>query len=97
MDVNQAVYGVSDGSNPMGSLLGSILGESATESKARIEEASKNANDITGLVRRKKDKSNDGEEIVKTGEMNGNVKRKADDDNVEGESKKARVTDAPEE
>ena len=95
VDVNQAVYGVSgasDGSNPMSSLLGSVLGGSPAESKARIEEASKNANDITGLVRRKKDKSNEGY-TIKTENTNG--KRKANDE-AEGESKKARVTDVPE-
>ena len=97
VDVNQAVYGAggaNDSSNPIGGLLGSILGESPAESKARIEEASKNANDITKLVRRKKDKSN--EEEMKTLEMNGNGKRKADDE-VEGESKRAKVIDVPDE
>jgi len=38
----------------MAGLLAEMLGESPAQSKARIDEASKNANDISGLVRHKK-------------------------------------------
>lgn len=34
-------------------LLGAALGEVSSEAKARVEEAKKNANDLTGLVRKK--------------------------------------------
>lgn len=43
-----------DGTNPLNGILGSILGESATAQKLRLDEASKGARDVTGLVRRKK-------------------------------------------
>ncbi|KAI8164154.1 NASP-related protein sim3 [Colletotrichum sp. SAR 10_65] len=37
----------------MGGILGAALGESAEQTQARIEEAKKSANDLTGLVRKK--------------------------------------------
>ncbi|KAK7751907.1 hypothetical protein SLS62_006208 [Diatrype stigma] len=39
--------------NPMSGLLGAALGGDSAESKARIDEAKKNAKDLTGLVRKK--------------------------------------------
>ncbi|KAL2357774.1 tetratricopeptide repeat protein [Cryomyces antarcticus] len=42
------------GSNPLAGLLGSMLGASPAHQKARIEEATKGANDLTGLVKHKK-------------------------------------------
>jgi HAT1-interacting factor 1 len=49
------------GADPMvGGILGAALGESSTETEARIEEAKKTATDLTGLVR-KKDKRKAGE------------------------------------
>jgi HAT1-interacting factor 1 len=44
------------GSNPLSGILGQILGETSEEQKKRIEEAAKGATDLSGLVRRKKDK-----------------------------------------
>lgn len=52
--------GTLDGTNPLSGILGQILGESATEQKKRIEEATANANDLSGLVRRKKEKGSAG-------------------------------------
>lgn len=46
--------GTLDGSNPMTGILGSILGESRAAQMARLEEASKGAQDLTNLVKRKK-------------------------------------------
>jgi len=46
--------GVSGGSDAMGGILGSLLGETPAAQKARIEEATKSANDLTGLIRHKK-------------------------------------------
>ena len=46
--------GAPDGANPLGGILGSMLGESAAEQKTRIAEATKGANDLTSLTRRKK-------------------------------------------
>ncbi|KAI1756096.1 hypothetical protein F4782DRAFT_484756 [Xylaria castorea] len=72
--------------NPLTGLLGQALGgESSLEQNARVEEAKKNAKDLSGLVR-KKAKS----EL----ESNGNGKRKAEEDPVddeEGATKKAKV------
>jgi hypothetical protein len=42
--------------NPFGGLLGAALGESSAEAQARIDEATKTATDLTGLVRKKKPK-----------------------------------------
>jgi hypothetical protein len=47
VDVKDALYGP-------GSALGTAIGESPAEAASRIEEAKKNANDLTGLVRHKK-------------------------------------------
>jgi len=46
--------GAPDGSNPLVGILGSLLGESPAQQKSRIEEATKSANDLTGMVRKKK-------------------------------------------
>lgn len=40
----------------MTGILGAVIGETAAETKARVEEATKTANDLTGLVRKKKAK-----------------------------------------
>lgn len=84
----------------MGGILGTALGESPAEAQARIEEAKKNATDLTGLVRRKV-KATETTESSKN-DANGsagtatNGKRKAEDlEPEEGEgSKKAKVEDA---
>lgn len=39
--------------NPLGGILGAVTGESASDTKARVEEAKKTATDLTGLVRKK--------------------------------------------
>ncbi|KAF2101918.1 hypothetical protein NA57DRAFT_25192, partial [Rhizodiscina lignyota] len=46
--------GAPDPSNPLAGILGQLLGESPVDQKARIEEATKTANDLTGLVRHRK-------------------------------------------
>lgn len=57
------------GVDPMGGILGAALGESSTETEARIEEAKKTATDLTGLVRKKdKRKAEDGAEGQETEE-----------------------------
>ncbi|KAI0479853.1 hypothetical protein F4859DRAFT_477543 [Xylaria cf. heliscus] len=78
--------------NPLAGLLAPALGgESAVEQTARVEEAKKNAKDLSGLVRKKaKPESN--------GTSNGNGKRKAEEDGEEGAAKKSKVEeeqDAP--
>jgi HAT1-interacting factor 1 len=49
--------GTLDGSTPLNGLLGQILGESKDEQSKRLEEASRGAKDLTGLVKRKKGRS----------------------------------------
>lgn len=71
----------------MGGILGAALGESPAEAQKRIEEAKKNAKDLSGLVRRKAKPA--AEESI-------NGKRKAEDaeEDEATESKKAKVEDA---
>ncbi|KAM0295453.1 hypothetical protein ACHAO9_000534 [Fusarium lateritium] len=71
---------------PIGGILGAALGESAAETKARVDEAKKTATDLSGLVRKKnKDESTAGSDT----ESNG--KRKAEESVEETEAKKAKV------
>ena len=46
--------GTVDGANPLSGILGSILGGAPKDQKARLEKASSDAKDLSGLVRRKK-------------------------------------------
>lgn len=78
---------LSEGVNPLGGLLGAALGGSAAEVQARVEEATKNAVDLSGLVRKKKPKDDEAATPA-----NGS-KRKADEESTELESKKAKVVD----
>lgn len=87
VDVNAALggpAGAPDSTNPMSGILGAALGESPAEQHARIEEAKKGANDLTGLVRRKKaPKAED--------DSSANGKRKAEDNAEKVDAKKAKV------
>ncbi|KAF2457472.1 hypothetical protein BDY21DRAFT_285475 [Lineolata rhizophorae] len=92
--------GAPDGSDPMAGLLGAILGESPAEQKARVEEATKGANDLTNLVRHKKKPAEakaDGAQSVTGAIENGgsaNGKRKADQMQENSEPKKAKTADS---
>lgn len=77
--------------NPLGGILGATLGESPAETKARVEEAKKTANDLTGLVRKKKP-APDAEAPA-----NSNGKRRADDEDLEDGAAKKAKTEEPEE
>lgn len=68
--------GTIDGATPLSGILGSILGESAAEQKARLEEATKGAHDLTNLVKRKKPAAEGRQEELQTTAANGNGKRK---------------------
>ncbi|KAI0137818.1 hypothetical protein F4776DRAFT_85262 [Hypoxylon sp. NC0597] len=84
MDVN-SVLAADDG---MLGVLGAALGESAAEKEARLEEAKKNAKDVSGLVR-KKAKDEPKQEAKET---NGNGKRPAEEAAPgDDEAKKAKV------
>ncbi|KAI9805367.1 MAG: hypothetical protein M1833_005820 [Piccolia ochrophora] len=97
--------GAPDGSNPLSGILGSLLGESPVEQRTRLEEATKSANDLTGLVRRNKETTGDVKKRTETvhraeNGINGNGKRKADslsDTRDANTGKKARVEDVPDE
>ena len=70
--------GTIDGANPLSGILGSILGESPAAQKARVEEATKGAHDLTNLVKRKKPASDGKRDIDKSPATNGNGKRKVE-------------------
>lgn len=92
VDVKEALYGPASlaGVNNTGGILGATLGESPAEAAARIEEAKKTATDLSGLVRKKNKPAET--EAPSTSTTNGtNGKRKAEDDGVESDSKKAKV------
>lgn len=88
---------------PLGGVLGSILGESPAEQQARLEEAKKGANDLSGLVRKKKPAAETAKPAAtaEPPQENSNAtngKRKLDetDDDAavpEAEVKKAKVED----
>jgi HAT1-interacting factor 1 len=81
--------------NPLSSVFAQFLGESPAEQKAKLEEATKNANDLSGLVRHKKKPKpapavSNGTSATET--SNGNGKRKLEDvAEGEVEGKKAKV------
>lgn len=72
----------------MTGILGAVLGESPAETKARVEEATKTATDLTGLVRKKKAKDSPATTTAAPeasteeakADTNGSSKRKAEDD-----------------
>lgn len=88
--------GIIDGANPLSGILGSILGETQDAQKTRLAEASKSANDLTNLVKRKmpaktEKQINDDESILQS-----NGKRKANSAEIVEDlvtRKKAKVDD----
>ncbi|CAH0059255.1 unnamed protein product [Clonostachys solani] len=81
--------------NPLGGVLGALAGESSAETKARIDEASKTATDLSGLVRKKKTKEEAAPAEVSS-ETESNGKRKAEDDADEDDSAKRAKVEASE-
>ncbi|KAI3334276.1 hypothetical protein F4824DRAFT_490469 [Ustulina deusta] len=72
--------------NPLAGLLGQALGESSVEQAARVEEAKKNAKDLSGLVRKK------AKEEPKPEPKESNGKRKAEEPaDGQEDPKKAKV------
>lgn len=92
--------------NPLGGILGAALGETPGQVEARVQEATKNATDLSGLVRKKKAPATEEEKPAADGAngsaSNGksNGKRKLDETEAEAEAsddssaKKARVEEA---
>lgn len=80
--------------NPMRGLFAEMMNQSAAEQKATLEGAKENANDLSGLVRKKKvqPKPADTNGDATTGSSSGNGKRKLEDvDESEQGEKKAKV------
>lgn len=83
----------------MAGMLAQMLGQSPAEQKAILEEAKENANDLTGLVRKKKpqqqpEPANNTKRDTNTGSSggNGSGKRKLEDGDGSGlDGKKAKV------
>jgi HAT1-interacting factor 1 len=97
--VKDALYGPTSGVNPLGGILGATIGEAPADAAARIEEATKNATDLSGLIRhKKKPKPAEATTIEQNDNTNGaNGKRKAEDDAEDSDSaKKAKVESAAE-
>jgi HAT1-interacting factor 1 len=67
-------------------ILGQIVGQSPTDQKARLDAASKEATDLSSLVRRKPGKPAPQQEATAS-------KRPAEDESTEAEAKRARVDD----
>lgn len=88
--------GAIDGANPLSGILGSILGESPEAQKTRLEEASKDANDLTNLVRRKKPAHDDTGSGAKDVPVASSGKRKleaVDESEDSSRGKKAKSED----
>lgn len=90
--------GTIDGSNPLSGILGSILGESPAAQRARLEEASKGAKDLTNLIKRKKPAEDDEFNASEPDRVQSNGKRKVDlgDDEEVSTGKKAKISDGAE-
>ncbi|CAF9935967.1 MAG: hypothetical protein ALECFALPRED_006648 [Alectoria fallacina] len=91
--------GMFDGSNPLSGILGSVLGESPAAQKARLEEASRGAKDLTNLIKRKKSAEGEVSKVSEPLGSQSNGKRKVDfKDEVEevGTGKKPKISDSAE-
>lgn len=85
-----------DGLNPLSGIMGSILGDNPAAQKAKLEQASIGAQDLTNLVKKKKPTRNVGSEPTHTNETPTGGKRKVDlVDQAEdgGTGKMARLSD----
>lgn len=88
--------GAIDGSGALNGILGSILGVSPAAQRARLEEASKSANDLTDLVKRKKPAETEIQVADQTDVTRINPKRKvgiADEVEEVGTGKRAKIGD----
>lgn len=94
-DLNDVLGGVLGTSNGACSIVGTKEGETRAEADARIEEAKKNATDLSGLARKKAPKPKpEAEPTVEQGSLllSSHLKRKPEDDaDSQGVSKKTKV------
>ncbi|WPH00435.1 nasp-related protein sim3 [Acrodontium crateriforme] len=86
--------GAPDGSDPLRGVLGAMLGESKADQQKRIAEATKGANDLTGLVKHRKKPKVDDAPAATNGASEGKGKRKAEDAESESNGKKAKVEES---
>ena len=77
--------------DPMAGMLQQILGETSAEQKARIAEATKGANDLSGLVKKKKAKPAATGAGASATATTSNGKRKLDDEEAAGDGKRAKT------
>lgn len=70
--------GTIDGTNPLSGILGSILGESPEEQKTKLHEVSRDATDLTKLVKRKKYTQGEPHNMSMNEPPRTNGKRKVD-------------------
>ncbi|KAI5248931.1 hypothetical protein E4T43_01141 [Aureobasidium subglaciale] len=75
--------------NPLRGILGGMLGETTTDQKQRLAEATANANDLSGLVKKKKPAAGPATKVDSLPIQ----KRKLEDDTQDATSKKAKVED----
>lgn len=88
--------GAIDGANPLSGILGSILGETQEAQESRLAEASKSANDLTNLVKRKKPAKTEKQIDDDGSVLQSNGKRKVDWAEIDEElvtGKKAKMDD----
>ncbi len=102
MSINDPTgLGTMDASHPLSGILGEILGESPAARDARLEEANRGANDLTGMVKRKKPtQEGEGSKAAEIEVPQTNGKRKVDfaeDTEEVGTGKKVKITDGDEE
>lgn len=64
--------------DPLRGVLGAMLGETKAEQQKRLEQATQNANDLSGMIKKKKPKQEAAAPVVE-----GKGKRKAEDDGAE--------------
>jgi len=86
-DLRTPVSAASGAENPLRGILGGMLGETPADQKTRLAEATANANDLSGLIKKKKAKPAETLPVQQ--------KRKMDEEEVVT-SKKAKVEDAEE-
>lgn len=82
--------GQNDDLNPLNGLLGQILGQAPEQQKAKLEEAVKNANDLSSFVKKKK------QPAPASASASAGEKRSVDADG-EQSSKRAKVEESTEE
>ena len=77
--------------NPLTGLLGQALGESSSQQAARVEEAKKNAKDLSGLVRKKAKEEPKPEPEENSGSESGGKRKAEEEADGQEDPKKTKV------